>query len=564
MSLEQIKASSGLLRGSIGEELDDGGDQFAKDTTQLLKFHGIYQQDDRDVRRERGRLGLGKDFSCMVRASIPGGALTGEQYLVMDRLADAVGNGTLRITTRQGLQYHFVRKGDLRGLVRALNDELVTTLAACGDVARNVMGCPAPLRDRVSAQVTASAIELGRHLRPQTQAYWQLWVDGERAASLVAEDGDGTDEPLYGPTYLPRKFKVGFAFPGDNCVDAYTHDIGIVPSVAGGEVVGYTLIVGGGLGMSHNKPSTYPRLGDPVGVVAPRDLIATVKAVIGIQRDHGDREDRKHARMKYLVAEWGIDAFRTELERRLGWPLARPGPLAWPHTSDHLGWHGQGDGRAFLGLAIPSGRIQDNGAGYRSAIREAVEQFGSNVRLTPRQDLLLTDVAEADRSGVEELVRAHGVPLAERLAPSVRAAMACPALPTCGLALTEAERVMPVLIEGFQAELEQLGLGDEAIHLRMAGCPNGCSRPYSTEIGIVGRGKNHYNVFLGGDAHGTRLNTPFADRVAFNELLDVLRPVLTFYRVERLSGERFGDFCARIGPEVLRIRGQEMPQPVAG
>ncbi|MDP8970984.1 MAG: NADPH-dependent assimilatory sulfite reductase hemoprotein subunit [Actinomycetota bacterium] len=562
--VEQVKASGDYLRGTLAEELDNGDSHFGADSTQLLKFHGVYQQDDRDIRKERAKRGLGPDYICMVRASIPGGRLGAEQYLVMDRLADEVGNGSLRITTRQGIQYHFARKGDLRTLIGTLNANLVTTLAACGDVVRNLMCCPAPLADREDADLQRVTQELSRHLKPATPAYWQLWVDGERAVSAVAPpDDDGEVEPLYGPTYLPRKFKIGLAFPGDNCVDVYTHDIGVVPRIsADGGVESFTILVGGGLGMTHNKPSTYPRLGDPLCAVPPAELLDTVKAIIGIQRDHGDRSDRKHARLKYLVAEWGVQRFKAELDQRLGRRPAPPdlGVLTWERTDDHLGWHPQQDGLWFLGVRIPSGRVEDGPVHLRTGLRRVVERFRPDIRFTPRQDVLLCGIREADRLAVEAELRAHHIPLVEDVSPLARHALACPALPTCGLALAEAERVFPAVVERLQAELESLGLAEKAIHLRMTGCPNGCARPYSSEIGLVGRGHDKYTVFLGGDANGTRLNLLYADHVALDEVVDLLRPVLGAYRAEGQDQETFGDYCQRVGVEALRER---FPTPKA-
>jgi sulfite reductase (ferredoxin) len=548
-AFEQLKAGSAGLRGTLAEELASDAPSFSGDAAQLLKFHGSYQQDDRDVRRERGQLGLDRDYVCMVRAGIPGGVLTGEQYLAMDKLADTVGNATLRVTTRQGLQYHFVRKGDMKSLIGSLNAHLVTTLAACGDVVRNVMCCPAVPANAAEAEVGAKALELSSALKPQTSAYWQLWVDGERAVSAPEPN-----DPLYGPTYLPRKFKIGFAFPGDNCVDIYTHDVGIVPTVRGGSVVAYTLVVGGGLGMTHNNAATYPRLADPLGSVAPEELLDAVKVIVGIHRDFGDRGNRKHARLKYIVQEWGIEAFRAEVEQRLGHPLDPPATLEWPATTDHLGWRRQAGGGWSLGVRIASGRIEDSGLPLRSAIRGVVERFSPGVRFTPRQDVLFTDIAPADRAGVVALLEEYGVPAVADIAPVERHAMACPALPTCGLALAEAERALPDLLASMRSQLAVLGLSAEAIHVRMTGCPNGCSRPYSTEVGIVGRGKDHYTIYLGGDADGTRLNAEYVDRVPVGLVPAVLAPVLAAFTDERLDGERFGDYCNRIGADQLRAR----------
>jgi sulfite reductase (ferredoxin) len=371
--VETLKTESSYLLGDLAEQLADASDAFSKDATQLLKFHGSYQQDDRDVRKERAAAGLGKAVSMMVRAAIPGGVLTAEQYLACDALADEVSNGTLRITTRQGLQWHLVGKHDLTQLIATLNDHLLTTLAACGDVARNVCACPAPLPGR--DDLLPHAERLAVAVRPRTSSYWDLWLDGERRVSAVPDhtevpghSGDAV-EPLYGPTYLPRKFKVGFAHAGDNCVDVYTHDVGLVPvRDDAGAIDRFVVLIGGGLGMTHNKPATYPRLASPFATVTADELVPTVEAIITVQRDHGDRDDRKHARLKYLVEERGVDGFRAEVEARLGRTLDPPEDLLWDRTDDHLGWHAQDDEEAtwFLGVPVPSGRIQRHHRGAAS------------------------------------------------------------------------------------------------------------------------------------------------------------------------------------------------------
>ena len=548
--VEATKADSAYLRGTVAEELNDGSDAFSADNTVVLKFHGIYQQDDRDVRAARARQGLGPDHICMVRVSIPGGVATAEQYLAMDRLADEVGNGTLRITTRQGIQYHFVRKGDLRPLLATLNSHLLTTFGACGDVVRNTMCCPAPLADRRRAEVQQWAAEVARRFRPRTQAYWQLWVDGERAVSAMAAD---EHEPLYGATYLPRKLKMGFAFPGDNCVDVYTNDIGIVPVLDGDRIAAFTLLVGGGMGKNHNKPETFPRLADPLTTVEPGELMEVLDAIVATQRDHGDRSDRDHARMKYLIHDWGLDRFRAEVQVRLGRRLAPPEPVGLNAAADHLGWHDQGDGRQFLGVKVENGRIADRGnERVRSGVRAVVERFGLGVRFTPREDLLLTDVDPGQRGEVDSVLADHGVVAAERWVAVRRNSFACPALPTCGLALTESERALPGVLDELIAELAALGLGDLDAHVRMTGCPNGCARPYTAEIGLVGRGKRNYDIHLGGEPVGIRLNAVFAENVPRTELVNVVRPVLAHYRDHRLDGEGFGDFCHRLGVASLR------------
>jgi sulfite reductase (ferredoxin) len=524
---------------------------FSQESFQLLKFHGIYQQDDRDVRTERKRQGLDVDHICMVRVSVPGGVLTAEQYLTMDKLADAVGNATLRITTRQGIQYHFVRKGDIRGLLATLNDHLITTLGACGDVVRNTMCCPAPLPDRQRTDVASYALEVARRFRPRTQAYYQLWLDGDRAVTAEAPD----EEPLYGTTYLPRKFKIGFAFPGDNCIDVYTHDIGVVPVLDDGSLRGFTVLVGGGMGKSHINPDTFPRLADPLATVAPDELFEVLETVVRVQRDHGDRSNREHARLKYLVHDWGIERFRDEVGQRLGRSLPDPQPVVFHDAADHLGWHRQGDGRWFLGVKVENGRIADRGpVRLRSGLRAVVERCSPGVRFTPREDVLFTDLTDGDRPVVEGLLRDSGVLPVEQWVAIKRHAFACPALPTCGLALTESERALPGVLDELQAELDALGLEGFDAHVRMTGCPNGCARPYTAEIGLVGRGKKNYDIHLGGEPVGIRLNSVFAENIPRDELVNVLRPMLAHYRDRRLDAEGFGDFCHRLGVDRLRAQ----------
>ena len=549
--LEGVKAASNQLRGAIGEELSDGTSAFSSESQQLLRFHGIYQQDDRDVRTERKRQGLDLDHICMVRVSIPGGVLTAEQYLAMDTLCDEVASGTLRITSRQGIQYHFVRKGDLHSLLATLDHHLVTTLGACGDVVRNIMCCPAPLSDRRRADVGTYAQEVARRFRPRTQAYYQLWLDGERAVTAEVPG----EEPLYGTTYLPRKFKIGFAFPGDNCIDVYSNDIGVVPVLDGESLRGFTVLVGGGMGKNHTNPDTFPRLADPLTTVVPEALLEVLAIIVRVQRDHGDRADREHARLKYLIHDWGIDRFGAEVAQRLGRSLPAPEPVVFDAADDHLGWHPQGDGRWFLGVKVENGRVGDRGAvRVRSGLRAVVERFSPGVRLTPREDILLTDLADRDRPNVNALLRDHGVLPAEQWVPIKRNSFACPALPTCGLALTESERALPGMLDELEAELDALGLGGLDAHVRMTGCPNGCSRPYTAEIGLVGRGKKSYDIHLGGEPVGIRLNDVFAENVPRDELVNVLRPVLAHYRDQRRSGEQFGDFCHRQGVDRLRAQ----------
>jgi sulfite reductase (ferredoxin) len=547
--VEDIKVASQALRGALAAELQRDTDHFVEDDTVVLKHHGIYQQDDRDARARARGTDAGKIYSFMVRCKIPGGGLTGAQYLALDDVATRYADGTVRITTRQDIQFHGVFKRTLREGMQAINRALVTTLGACGDVVRNFMACPAPLADRARARIQEHALALTERLLPRGRAYHEVWLDGER----VDPAPDGPEEPFYGATYLPRKFKVGLAFPGDNCVDVFSQDVGIVPVLAGDAVEGFVILVGGGLGKTHNKAETYPRLADPLATVEPDALGAVVEAIVTVQRDHGNRANRRRARLKYLIDEWGLPRFREAVEAQLGRSLAPPAPLAWPATDDHLGWHRQPDGRWFLGVWVENGRVKDTPeARTRSAFQALLARLPVNVRLTPQQNILFTDVGAAARGEVDAILRDHGVALAESLPLARRHAMACPAIPTCGLAVAEAERVFPDVVRQVEGVLRDLGLAEERLSLRMSGCPNGCSRPYIGDIGFVGRTLNKYQVYLGGDFAGTRLNVLYADMVPLDRLAETVRPLLAAFAARRSPREGFGDFCHRLGVEELR------------
>jgi sulfite reductase (ferredoxin) len=535
---ESVKQNSRHLRGSILEELTLERPDFTKETVQILKFHGTYQQTDRDDRRA----GQPPQFRSMVRVGIPGGALTADQYLQLDRLADEAGDGGLRITTRQDIQFHRLRKTALRPLFRTLNANLLTTLAACGDVVRNVTCCPAPYGDAERNRIQQLAESLASRLKPRTRAYYEIWLDGEKAAA--AESVPPEDEPLYGDTYLPRKFKIGIAPAGDNCIDVYSNDVGIVPGRDG-----FTILVGGGFGMSAGVKATHPCIAEALATVEPERLTAAVETIIAIHRDYGNRTNRKLARLKYVLEEWGLDRFKAEFESRMGAPAAAPAPLEWASASDHFGWQRQADGALFLGLPIPSGRVRD---GLRTGLRELVERFRPAVRLTPQQNLLLTGIAEADRAEVTRLASAHGIRFAEQLPPVVREALACVALPTCGLALTEAERVLPEMLADLHGQMREAGIGEQTISVRVTGCPNGCARPYTAEIGIVGRSVDLYALYLGASHLGTRLGSLFAENVARRDIGRRLGPALKLYAGERRPDESFGDFCHRVGFDALK------------
>jgi sulfite reductase (ferredoxin) len=491
----------------------------------------------------------------MVRTGVPGGVLTARQYLAMDELADSVGNGTLRVTTRQDVQFHRVYKANLHELLHTLNHHLITTLAACGDVVRNTTACPAPLPGRARAELTSWAQLVSRHFKPRSRGYFDIWVDDERAVTATRDHSGGPDEePLYGRVYLPRKFKIGFSAPGDNCTDVLINDLAVVPVVDGDTIRAFTLLVGGGQGKTHNKPTTYPRLATPLTTVPPDELLETCAAVVALHRDHGDRHDRDHARLKYVVDDLGEGRVRAIVAGTLGRRRLRAfEPVLLEDAHDHLGWHRQADERWFLGVKVANGRIADTAhARVRSGLRATVERFHSSVRFTAREDVLLCDIAERDRVAVDVLLAHHGIRPVHEWTPIARNSFACPALPTCGLALAESERTLPSLLEELHRLLAALGLGDLDLHVRMTGCPNGCARPYTTEVAFVGRGKDRYDVHLGGEPVGIRLNEIFCENVPRGELVDVLRPVLERYAARRSPGERFGDWCHGVGVTALR------------
>jgi sulfite reductase beta subunit-like hemoprotein len=538
--VEQAKRDGRHLRGTIAETLRSDGGQFTGDDVTLLKFHGTYQQDDRDARRRRDE-GADKAWSFMVRVALPGGVLDAGQYLALEEIADRHANGTLRVTTRQGFQFHGVLKSGLKETIAAVNHRLMTTLAACGDVSRNVMGCPAPVDDEAHAAVRAAARGIAERLRPASKAYHEIWLDGERQVSTEEE------EPFYGDVYLPRKFKTGVALASDNCVDVWSQDVGLIAIVEGRSVRGFNLLVGGGLGMTHHKADTSARLAEPLGFVSPEHAVEAVRIVAAIFRDHGNRADRRHARLKYLVAEWGLDKFRAEFERRAGFPLAHPVELPALPYHDHLGRHRQPDGRWFYGVFVQSGRITDTeGHRLKTALHEIVTRFAPGVRLTGQQNVLLTDLDDAGVKAVESILRAHGVTPPQELSAARRYSMACPALPTCGLAVAESERAIPELLDRFEAELTALGLRDEPLTIRMTGCPNGCARPYTADIAFVGRSLGLYNVYVGGGLGGDRVVDLYRADVRLDDLLETMRPLLGRWASERRAGESLSDFYQRL------------------
>lgn len=545
---EGIKQDSRGLRGSIAEEIAApaarGGLSEAAYT--LLKFHGTYEQHDRDTATARKQAGADKDWSFMVRVRAPAGRLTAAQWLALDALAGSHADGTLRLTTRQGVQFHGVLRRNLKGTIAGIHAGLMTTLAACGDVVRNVITTPAPRRDAIHARLEAEAFRLSSALLPRTRAHHEIFLDGE---AVAGEEEDA----LYGPAYLPRKFKIALAHPLDNAPDVLANDLGFLALTRRGALEGWIVTVGGGMGMTHNKPQTYPRLADAVARIGPDEVEDVARAVVRLSRDHGDRSDRKHARLKYVVAERGAEWVRQRLSEDLGRDLAPPPPLPRLHVPEHLGWHEQGDGRLWLGLPIAAGRIADTpAAALRTGLREVMRRFAPDPIVTPQQDLLLSGIAPGDRAGMEALLRDHGFVLPDALSPLARWTLACVALPTCGQALTEAERVRDPIVADVETALARHGLLGERISLRITGCPNGCARPYAGDIGVVGRAPGLYTLFVGGDFEGTRLSFPLADKVRQEAVGATLAQLFAAFAARRLANEGFGDFCTRLGPEAAR------------
>ena len=540
---EKIKAASRNLRGSIAEGLADPvTGAISDDDTKLIKFHGSYQQDDRDLRDERRRQKLEPAYSFMLRARLPGGVVTPQQWLAFDAIARDYANGTLRITTRQTFQWHGIIKRRLKPTIAAIDRVLATTIAACGDVVRNVVSTANPIESSAHALALAWAVQLSRQLEPQTRAYHEIWLDGE---PLV---GEPEPEPLYGATYLPRKFKIGLAIPPLNDIDVFAQDLGLIAIIEAGELRGFNVAIGGGMGATHGDPTTYPRLGDVIGFIEPERLLAVAEAIVALQRDWGNRKERKHARLKYTLDHRGLDVFTVELEKRLGFALAPARPYRFDHNGDRYGWVEGADGRWHLTLHIESGRLADVGERrWLSGLRALAEVHTGDFRMTCNQNVIVANVAAADRAAIDAIVRAHGLDSYREQSGIRRHAVACVALPTCGLAMAEAERYLPAFVSRLEDLLERHGLRDAPILLRLSGCPNGCSRPYLGEIALVGRAPGRYDLRLAADFRGQRLNQVYRENIDEVAILAALDPLFARYAGEREAGEGFGDFLLRSG-----------------
>lgn len=536
---ERLKAGSNYLRGSIVQGLADPLTWAIDDNdSKLLKFFGIYMQDDRDLRDERRRQKLEPAYQFMVRLRLPGGVVTAQQWLGLDRLAGSHGNGTLRITDRQTFQLHGVVKPKLKPLMKELRALGLDTIAACGDVNRGVMTAPSPHRSRIHAEVYELARALSEKLRPRTTAYEEIWYDKEPT--------DSDHEPLYGPTYLPRKFKIGFAVPPINDIDVFAQDLGFIAIVEEGRLLGFNVTVGGGMGRSDNTPQTYPRLGDVIGFVTPDCVIDVAEKTVTIQRDFGDRVDRQHARFKYTIDDRGLEWFVGELAQRTGFGLEPARGFHFERNTDEFGWVQSEDGLWHYTLFVLNGRIRDDqNQRVMSALRAVAAWHDGQFRLTPNQNVVIAGVQAGNKAGLEARLAEHGVGQRESLLQ--RSAVSCVALPTCGLAMAESERYLPTLIDRISAIMADCGVADQPVTIRMSGCPNGCSRPYIAEIAFTGRAPGKYNMYLGGGAHGQRLNKMYLENVGEEKILAALSAIFRHYARERLAGEPFGDFVIRAG-----------------
>jgi sulfite reductase (ferredoxin) len=540
-SVEEIKSESHALRGTIEETLRSESSHFSDEEYQLLKFHGTYQQDDRDQRTARKKENLDKAWMFMVRSKLPGGALTAEQYLAHDRIAGDLGNGTLRITTRQGFQLHGVLKGDLKSCIERINDSGITTWGACGDVVRNTTGSPSPFKDEAHQDAQRLAKEISDAFLAKTRAYAEIWLNGE---SLNRETDE--PEPIYGKVYLPRKFKIGIAIPPRNDIDIYTNDLGFIAHLENGKVTGYTVVAGGGFGMTHGKTETFPALAQPLFFIPRESAVRAAIAVVTAQRDHGNRSDRKQARLKYLITERGIDWFREEVLKRLNVPVDPPKKVHWRTVSDAYGWHEQGDGKLFCTLWIEEGRIKDTEQRqWRSAFRELAEQFGFPIRLTTNCNIIFHDIDPSLKRQVTRVLTDHGIPRPEDLTETRRLGQACVALPTCGLALAESERVFHLVLDKIDEVLKELDLTKEPILVRMTGCPNGCARPYNADIAFVGRAPGKYAFYVGGSVTGERLAGLHEKTIAIEDIPAKVRELLGEFVENRRRNETFTSYWGR-------------------
>lgn len=564
---EFIKENSRQLRGTIAEDLANDTPEFGEDNQQVIKHHGMYQQDDRDSRKAKNPDGTpkGKRHIVMVRCRIPGGDLTADQFLNILNLCDQYANGTIRLTSRQGIQFHYVEKRNVKAVLRSINESLLTTLAACGDVNRNVMCCPAPMKDEVHLAMQSLAKQLAEHFKPKTTGYREIWLTDDQGESHSAESFVPVEEPIYGKYYLPRKFKMAITLPEDNCVDIYANDLGFLVVVENDKIIGYNILVGGSMGRKPANKETFAAIAKRMCFITPEQVFPVAEAIVKVQRDFGNRADRQQARMKYLIHKWGLPAFKAKVEEYYGGPLADPHPTDVTGVDEHLGWHEQGDGKLFLGLNIEAGRVQDHGTvRSKSGLRAIVSKYKTPVRVTAIDGVLLCDIDPKDKADINAMVREYGMVEAEQLSPLRKLAIACVGLPTCGLSVSESERFLPDLLEKIEAELAVHGLENERFTIHMTGCPNGCARPYTPDLGIVGKAVNRYTLFVGGNTAGTRMNFMCRDMVPSEDIVPTLSPLFAFFKAERNDGESFGDFCFRQGLEAIQAVLPPVPAKKVG
>lgn len=550
-ALEYLKDESNYLRGTIEQGLADPlTGAISDDDTKLLKFHGSYQQDDRDLRDERRKQKLEPAYSFMIRVRLPGGTATPEQWIAMDDISNNYANQTLKLTTRQTFQFHGILKRNLKTSMKKINESVLDTIAACGDVNRNTMCNPNPYQSHIHKEINDYATKISDHLLPKTNAYHEIWLDGEKVL-----DSSEEIEPMYGKKYLPRKFKIGIALPPSNDIDVYSQDIGLIGIVEDETLVGFNVTVGGGMGMTHGNTDTYPQVGRLAGFVPKEQVVDVCEKILTIQRDYGNRENRKNARFKYTVDRLGVDKVVEELNSRLGWEIEEARDFEFEHNGDRLGWIEGDEGVWNYTLFIQNGRVKDTeDYQLKTALRKIAETHTGDFRLSPNQNLIIANVTSEKKEEIQNLIDQYGLTDGKNYTGLRRNSMACVAFPTCGLAMAESERYLPSLISKIEDLLDEAGVDDEEITIRMTGCPNGCARPALAEIAFIGKAPGKYNMYLGGGFKGERLNKLYKENIGEQEILESLRPILMDYGKERLEGEHFGDFVIRSGV-VAKVHG---------
>lgn len=542
--VERIKRESNYLRGTLKEVMQDRiSAGIPDDDNRLMKHHGSYLQDDRDLRNERQKQKLEPAYQFMLRVRMPGGVATPEQWLVMDDLAEKYGNGTLKLTTRETFQMHGILKWNMKSTIQEIHAALLDTIAACGDVNRNVMCASNPYQSEFHAEVYEWSKKLSNDLLPRTRAYHEIWLDEEKVAGTPE-----IEEPMYGPLYLPRKFKIGIAVPPSNDIDVFSQDLGLIAIVENEKLVGFNVAIGGGMGMTHGDKETYPQLAKVIGFVKPEQIYDVAEKVITIQRDYGNRSERKNARFKYTVDRLGLETVKEELEERLGWSLGEAKPYHFDNNGDRYGWVKGIDGKWHLTLFVEGGRVADfDGYKLKTGLREIAKIHTGDIRLTSNQNIIIADVSAQKKKKISELVEQYGLTDGEHMSALRRSSIACVALPTCGLAMAEAERYLPSLIDKIEDIVDENGLRDKEITIRMTGCPNGCARHALGEIGFIGKAPGKYNMYLGAAHDGSRLSKMYRENIGEEEILSELRVVLSRYAKERDQDEHFGDFVIRAG-----------------